>query len=129
MTMNENVKILYVEDEKSIREEMAEILDLDFPNLYLAVDGEDGLNQYTKYQPDIIITDIQMPKMDGLSMCKAIRTTDKSVKIIVTSAFSESGYTKAAKELSLDGFVSKPISMTELYKLIESCSSNVKQKD
>ena len=84
--------ILYVEDNVDIADEIAFFLKEKVETLWIAYDGEEGLALYEKYKPDLIITDIQMPKMNGIEMIKKIRTTDSYVPIIITTAFNESEY-------------------------------------
>ena len=69
--------ILYVEDEKEVQKELAEVIELFCENLYLADDGVQGLEQYKNYNPDIVISDIKMPFMDGITMAKKIKEIEK----------------------------------------------------
>jgi len=71
--MLENMRVLYVEDNEDIREELAETLEFDVKELFIAENGEEGLEKFKKYKPDIVITDIKMPKMDGLKMSVEIK--------------------------------------------------------
>lgn len=113
-----NTRILYVEDEKSIRDELAEILALDFDNILIAENGEEGLALYKTHRPDLVISDIQMPKMDGLQMCKEILSINKDTKIILTTAFNEGRFTQEADALKINAYVTKPIDIKELYAAI-----------
>lgn len=127
--MNNELKVLYVEDEEHIRNEMVEILELDYPNLYVASNGEEGLAQYNEHHPDLIISDVQMPKLDGLSMCKRIRSMDKNVVIMITSAFAVAKYGKEIKDIGIAAFITKPISIVELDNAIQThCLSPKKTK-
>jgi len=64
--MIEKPTILYVEDEEGIRNHLTRFLKNFCSSLFVAVNGEDGLEQYKKYSPDIVISDIKMPKMNGI---------------------------------------------------------------
>lgn len=120
------MKILYVEDEESIRNELLEILELDFENILIAADGEEGLALYKTHRPDLVISDIQMPKMDGLQMSREILNINKDAKIILTTAFNEGRYTQEADTLKVIAYVTKPIDVKELYTAIETALTNTK---
>lgn len=76
--ISSNVSILYVEDDDSLRQSVAKYLKLIFEVVDLAQDGVDGLKAFNKRDYDIVITDIQMPNMNGLEMIKAIRERTQS---------------------------------------------------
>ena len=118
--MNDNLTLLYVEDEQSIREEMLEILELDFDSIYVAKNGQEGLEIFKEKRPDLIISDIQMPIMDGISMSKEILSIDDKAKIILTTAFNEQGFLDESKKIGIMGYVNKPVNISELFKTIES---------
>jgi len=127
--MSQELKILYVEDEESIREEMVEILELDFENIYIAKNGQEGLEMYEKYSPDLVISDVQMPFMDGISMSKEILSLNSDAKIILTTAFNEETFTQGAKEVGITEYVNKPIKIDKLFESINRClKSNCKDE-
>lgn len=123
-----NIKILYVEDEESIRDELVEILELDFENIIVANNGEEGLALYEIHHPDFVISDIQMPKMDGLKMCKEILNINKDAKIILTTAFNEGRFIQEADALKINAYITKPIDIKQLYAAIETALTHT-QKD
>ena len=118
--MNNKPIILYVEDEESIRQEMTEILSLDFENIFIAENGQDGLEMYKKHNPDLIITDVQMPYMNGIEMSRAILKINKDAKIIVITAFNEDTYIKKVKEAGIENHINKPVNINELFNTIHS---------
>lgn len=120
--------ILYVEDEKVIQEELSEVLELFCETLYTVDDGMQGLKYYGAYNPDIIITDIQMPVMDGIEMSKKIKEMNPDVPIIFTTAFSDVNYFQEAIELQVEGYILKPISLEFLEKKILSIIDNLELK-
>lgn len=113
--------ILYVEDEVAIREEMADILGLEYDTVYLAKNGEEGLRMYRELQPDIVISDVQMPVMDGITMCQQIKLLDPHSKIILTTAYNEAVFVENAKAIGINRYVTKPISIDTLFREIETC--------
>ena len=128
--MNElkNLKILYIDDEKSIRDNAVEYLSFYCDNVYGAQDGIDGLKEYEKIKPDIIITDIKMPKLNGLEMVKKIREKDSSTKIIIATAFLETSYLLQAVELGLIKYLVKPITADKILPVLKSCLLDLREK-
>jgi len=105
--------LLYVEDDEGIATVMSNILTLFCARFYHARNGEEGLALYKEHQPDLIITDISMPVMDGISMVRAIRQTDTHTPIMINSAFSEQSYLLESIYLGVDRYTVKPIRQDE----------------
>jgi signal transduction histidine kinase len=101
--------ILYVEDEEDARVQTAKALERYAKKLYVANDGEEGLALYKKYKPDIVITDIIMPNINGIEMSKEIKKIDEHQPIIIISAHCENSYLFDAISLQLNGYILKPI--------------------
>lgn len=120
-----NLKILYIDDETFIRENAVEYLSFYCDNVYRAIDGIDGIEKYKKYKPDIIITDIKMPKLNGINMIKEIRAKDKKTKIILATAFLETNYLLDAVELGLVKYLVKPITADKLLPVLKSCVEDI----
>lgn len=124
--MTDKLILLYVEDDTSIREEMIEIFELDFEYFHVATNGQEGLQMYKEFHPDIVISDIQMPLMDGISMSKEILSIDVNAKIILTTAFNEQGYIEKAKEIGVTDYVNKPVNINELFEKIDAAVGSQK---
>jgi len=119
--INEKIKILYVEDDEIARENGVEYLENYFTRIFEAGDALQALKIYSQEEPDIIITDIQMPKLNGLEFIKKIREKDKKTQIIILTAFSHKDYLFQAIELQLVKYLTKPIKEKELEEAILSC--------
>lgn len=126
-TINTKVKILYVEDDDIARENAVEFLENYFENIYEASDAISALRLYEEIKPDIIITDIQMPKLNGLEFIKRIRANDKKTQVIVLTAFSDKDYLFKAIELQLVKYLTKPIKEKELEEALSLCIENIKE--
>ena len=113
--MKKNIRILYVEDEKEIRENMIRPLKHLSEKLFIAVDGNEGLALYKEYNPDIVISDIKMPNMNGIEMSKEIKKINPNQHIVFTTAHSDSTFFMNAIEMQVDGYILKPID----YKLLK----------
>jgi len=119
-----DISILLAEDEIELREYLLEYLQLFFIKVYTAKGGAEAYMLYLDKHPDIIITDINMPIMDGLSLISKIRDRDKDTKIIVMSALSEEEKLLRAVELHLETYLIKPIKTDKLKSvLFESVES------
>ncbi|MCK5854115.1 MAG: response regulator transcription factor [Sulfurovaceae bacterium] len=102
-------KLLYIEDDKDIQEIYLNLLQEYVGEIHCANDGEEGYQKYLEIKPDIILLDINMPKIDGLTLAKKIREIDKDVKIIITTSYSEREKLLQAIELYLIKYIIKPI--------------------
>ena len=111
-----SITILYVEDDILVREQTEKILKKLFKKVYVAVDGKDGLESYKKFMSniDIVITDINMPNINGLDMIKEINNLNKSIPTIVTTAHSDSHNLIKAIDINVDKYITKPIQVKEL---------------
>jgi len=125
------LKVLYVEDEIIVREPFAEMLSRRVQKVYTAENGEQGLKLYQEFKPDIIITDIKMPVMDGLTMVDRIRATDKQIPVIITTAFEFKDYLKKSIEVGVNKYLVKPIernavdlALAEMARLVEFQRAN-----
>ncbi|WP_294960460.1 response regulator transcription factor [Sulfurimonas sp.] len=110
----EDISILIAEDESELREYLQEYLQIFFKKVYIAKCGNEGYMQYLEKRPDIILTDINMPNLDGLSMIKRIRERDDETDIIIMSAHSEQEKLLQAIELKLVTYLIKPINSQKL---------------
>jgi DNA-binding response OmpR family regulator len=119
--------LLYIEDDDGVRTINLRILTRLFKNVYEAIDGEMGWELYNKHKPQIILTDIKMPKFDGISLAKKIREHDKTTKIIITTAFSDSKYLLEAVELNLERYLVKPLTKRNLLPALQKAVDGLKE--
>ncbi|AKF24463.1 transcriptional regulator [Sulfurovum lithotrophicum] len=115
-----DVSILIAEDEEALLDSMTEYLELFFEKVYRAKDGQEAYQSYLKHHPDIIIADINMPRLDGLAMIRKIRENDRKTKIIITSAHSDQERLLQAIELHLVKYLIKPVQSDRLKTLLLS---------
>jgi len=118
-----DVKLLYVEDEKELREMMTVFLSKFFPCIDTAIDGQEGLDLYTQNNYDLVITDILMPKLNGIEMVKKIKAINENQNIIIVSAYADTKDFIESIKLGIDGYILKPIDFNQLntilFKLVE----------
>ncbi len=108
------ISILYVEDNAELLESLSRYLRLIFSSVETAENGVQGLEKYKHGKFDIVITDIKMPKMDGIEMVEHIREIDSNQEILITTAFSETNYLSRAIELDISGYIIKPIDFNKM---------------
>jgi len=109
-----NLTLLYVEDEEMIRQNAVEYLSRICKQVLEAKNGLEALEVYKRHKPDIIISDIKMPKMNGLELAEQIRKVDKETPIIIATAHTETDYLLRAIELRLIKYIVKPITSVKL---------------
>ncbi len=117
--MNDDIKILYVEDETPIRKLYTPFIKEKASELYVAENGLEGLKLYKKHKPDLIISDIRMPKMDGLEMINNIKSLQSEVRIIIVTAFSQPQYFTRAIKLGVNGFLVKPVTKDDILAVVD----------
>jgi len=122
------LKILLVEDEEKLAKLLKNAIGDAFQSFTLAKDGKEGLEKFLKISPDIVITDIMMPRSTGLEMAREIRVVDESVPIIILSAFSESEKFLDAIDIGVAKYFIKPFDPDELLDYIESISEKLGSK-
>lgn len=121
-----SLSILYVEDEDEVRDQLKTYLKRRCRKVYTAANGKKGLEAYNKHKPDIVVTDILMPIMDGLKMSERIQALDTHVQIIIITAFEEPRYFHQAIELGVHQYVNKPVKMAILEQALLKCARELR---
>lgn len=114
MLLLKEKSVLFAEDDTITRTQMGEILEMLFAKVYVAEDGEEAYQIYEEELPDIIITDIKMPKKDGLNLIKRVRQNNYSIPIVLMTSFAEQELLLDAANLSIDGYLVKPVELEKL---------------
>ena len=120
-----SIRLLYIEDDSDIQEIYLDSIKEEVDVVHLASDGEEGYEAYLSLKPDIILLDIQMPKIDGLTLAKKIRESDSHVKIIITTAYGEQENLLQAIELYLVKFILKPIDPVALKEALQKAKHEI----
>jgi len=126
--MLQDFTLLYVEDNKDTQEYMKFYLSDEVKELYQAYDGEEGIEIYQSKKPDIIITDLNMPKLNGIEMIEKIKSINKEQIIIITSAFGDKDNLMEALNYGANGFISKPIDIEKFNEKLLEVTANLKDK-
>jgi DNA-binding response OmpR family regulator len=121
--------LLYIEDDQDIQSiymaQLEELVDI----VICAGDGQEGYESYLLHKPDIILLDIHMPRLDGISLAKKIREIDNKVKFIITSSYADQDKLLAAIELSLIKYILKPIDPKVLQDTICKAKNEIESEE
>ena len=130
-TLLTNIKILYVEDEPDIREATIDTLSVIFKNITPAANGEEALELFNAHDDfDIVVTDINMPKMNGIELITHIREFSPSFPVTIITAHTEVNFLKEAINLNINGYVLKPVNMKNLVDTIfQAVESRILRKE
>lgn len=120
--------ILYVEDEPELRDHVAYALCLHCSNVTTAANGREALEQIRHSRPDIVVSDVRMPLMDGLELTAAVRQQFPGIPVILCTAFSDTAYLLKAIELGVAAYVTKPIDTNRLMESIRQAALPVLQR-
>ncbi len=109
-----NLNLLFIDDNTRISAEIYALFSTIFKSITLAQDAESAIQCYDQQNIDIIITDIELPGMDGLSLIENIRLVNTSIPIIILSAHTDNDYLFRAANLQIDGYITKPLNLKKL---------------
>ena len=124
-------KLLIVDDEKFEREGMAEFIAWDHYDIEVvgtAWNGQDGYEKVQEQKPDIVLTDIKMPVMDGLGLIRKLKTEYPDIEIIVLSGYGEYEYTSKAMEYGIKHYVLKPCDEEKIIPIVEKVKEEIDKK-
>jgi two-component sensor histidine kinase len=116
---------LFVEDNESIRNLYIKWLQKRVREVYCASNGQEGLEIYANHQPDLVISDISMPLINGLDMIRKIKLANPGLYVIVMSAYSFKEYFLEAISLGVNGYLIKPVELDKLYALVDELAGYI----
>ena len=120
MRKTSNLTLLYVEDDKELREQFVRILKPKFKEIFEASDGLEALEQYQQHKPDMMLVDINLPEIDGLEVIERVREQDKETPIVILSAYSDQNKLLRAIKLGLSEYLIKPVPHKKLLALLDN---------
>jgi len=117
------ISILIAEDEELVRKLLGSAIPFRFPDIaiHFAENGRIGVELFIEHTPDIVITDINMPEMDGFQMAGKIKSIKADTKIIVITANCDTGYRNKFSEIGYDDYLLKPLEFGKLFAAIDRC--------
>jgi YesN/AraC family two-component response regulator len=122
--------ILVVEDDKVTRELIGLMFGRKYPNaaVYLAENGKVGVELFEMHAPDIVVTDINMPVMDGIRMAGEIRAMEAATKFIVLTAYSDMDYLDKFTGIGFSDYLTKPIEFDRMFAAVEKCFAEIEHE-
>jgi len=127
-TISSKCKLLYVEDNKMVRDVTLSFLEEYFDAIIVADDGEDGLLKFHNNEIDFIITDINMPKLNGLEMAKKIKAINQELPILLLSAHNDTEYFMDSIKLGIEGYLQKPIDLEQFETILYKTVKNIQMR-
>ncbi len=116
------ITVLYVEDETVVLFSVTEMLKRRVENVLSAIDGEEGFELFKKFSPDVVITDINMPRMNGLQLARKIKLHNPDIHIYLLSAYPQPDYLLEAIDVGVKGFLKKPLDKEKLFAILKEIS-------
>lgn len=114
-----NKSVLYVEDELDVLKNISTLLSSFFANFYTAADGLSALDLFYSKDIDLLLVDIELPKMNGIELIKQIRETNHDIMVIVISAYTRTDYLLESVELGLSKYIVKPLTSKKIHLLLD----------
>lgn len=113
------LRVLFVEDEEPVRHRVTRILNRHVEAIYMARDGLEGLKLFRTERPDVVISDIQMPKMDGFGLFRHIRKQDRHIPLVLFTGHHVREFREEAASVGVDQYLLKPLSRELLIQVLE----------
>ena len=119
---------LYVEDELDVLENISELLQNYFREFHKASNGEMGYEIFLEHKIDLILVDIELPKMNGIELIHKIRESNREVEIVVISAYTKTDYFLECIECKINKYIIKPFTSRKIKELLEKLDKNFEEK-
>ncbi|MEA1919082.1 MAG: EAL domain-containing protein [Campylobacterota bacterium] len=123
--VSKDLKLLYVEDDALARASTLELLENFFTDITVAINGEDGLEQFQTQTFDIILSDINMPKLNGIEMLRKIREINQEIPVLFLSAYNEASYLLDGISLGVDGYIIKPLNLDQFIITLKKLTDKI----
>lgn len=120
--------VLIVEDDQESNQNLQMLLGAKFSEVIGAYTGYEGWQSFLTYRPDIVIVDIEMPRINGLDLVRRIRRIDSRCFIAILTAYSDQNYLMQAVSLKLDEYILKPITLPKLESLLKKIHTTAKEE-
>lgn len=120
MLHNSGMKILVVDDDQSVRDSLRKSLTFNGYDVVSATDGEDALARVRQESPDLLILDVEMPTLDGLAVCRELRSTGSDVLILMLAEKADVADRVAGLDAGADDFMAKPYALEEILARVRS---------
>lgn len=116
------LKVLFVEDNIEFAKQTIKLFNNFFNNVTLAINGADGIEKFKTTNFDLVISDINMPDIDGISMIRELKTINRNIPIIMLTAHDDSKLIIECIQIGVDGYLLKPIQLEEMLIILQKIS-------
>ena len=116
---SKNLNVLYVEDNDDVRNQTTKMLSAFFEHIDLAINGSEGFKLFKDKSYDIVITDIKMPEIDGMTLIKMIREINDSIPILILSAHDDKDFLLKSIDFNVEGYILKPYNLNQIAETIQ----------
>lgn len=130
MAPTDSLSLLVVEDDLAARNIIVTMIGVRFRGciVYTAENGREGLELFKKHKPPVVVTDINMPEMDGIEMAQAIRALDPNTAFLVLTAYGDQRFKESFSDVGFCSFLMKPVDFKELFASIERCFASTSRE-
>lgn len=127
----QNYTILFVEDSKALQKQVVKFLQKLFKEVHVASDGEEGIEKFKEYNPNVVLTDLTMPKLNGHDMIRAIKKIEPDIEIVILSAHSDPDTLMKSFHIGVSDFIAKPVNASKMInvflKVLSTLARNEKK--
>lgn len=124
-----DISILLLEDDEKIRKSLARTLSIKITNVFEVENPRAALEILKKHKIDLIVSDIEMPEMDGLTFVETLRKSNFNMPVIITSAYTNPEYFKKAIDLKIDKYITKPVKLNDLFDAIDNSYTKIRNEE
>ncbi len=125
----QRIRLLYVEDEENLARLMRETIGKEFRSFRLAMNGREALERFRQERPDVVVTDITMPEMDGLELAESIRSIAPETPVVILSAYSDTEKLLGAIDAGVKKYFIKPFDPEELLEYLEDLATKIGERE
>lgn len=133
ISFSKDLNVLFIEDNLDVREQLTKLLENFFSNISICFNGLEAIENYKKFYEenacyyDLVITDISMPKIDGIELCRQILELNNKQEILIISAHTEKEKLEKLNSLGVEHILQKPVEHTSLISTLSSLISSIKE--
>lgn len=129
LSIFKRLSILFVEDNAIMRKEVGDMLRIFFKDVFIAENGESAFYYYEDEKPSIVLSDIKMPVMDGITLAKKIRQKDFETPIVLLSSYSDQNTLLSSLNTGVTGYLIKPLNLSDMLSLFTKLSKQITLKN
>jgi diguanylate cyclase (GGDEF)-like protein len=127
--MGNDFSILYIEDDKLTQKIIVNVLSKKFSKIFVASDGVEGIKLYHEQKPDIILSDIAMPNLNGIEMTREIKRHNPKQKVVLFTGYDDIAYLNKAINIGVDKYILKPLDSKKMFQALDDIVQSLKKEE